>query len=248
VQVDWKDFAGHTGTGRSIPLTADTGAFWFFDPANVEVAIKVLDARSLDGHYWVFYGALSNVEYRLTVTDTLTGRQKVYTNPSGRFASVGDTAAFAEAASGATVAPQAAAVRPAALLALDPAAVYGPALQPAPAAACAPGPSALCLAGGRFRVEVAWKDFAGHTGAGASLPLTADTGAFSFFTPGNLELVVKVLDGRPLNGRFWVFYGALSNVEYTLTVTDTATGARKTYRNPSGRFASVGDTAALPGG
>jgi hypothetical protein len=49
----------------------------------------------------------------------------------------------------------------------------------------------------------------------------------------------------PLSGRFWVFYGALSNVEYTLKVTDTQTGAVKEYRNPSGRFASVADTNAF---
>jgi len=57
--------------------------------------------------------------------------------------------------------------------------------------------------------------------------------------------VVKVLDGRPINGTFWVFSGALSNVEYTITVTDTTTGAVKTYFNPSGQLASVADTSAF---
>ncbi len=47
------------------------------------------------------------------------------------------------------------------------------------------------------------------------------------------------------SGKFWVFYGALSNVEYTLTVTDTQTGAVKTYKNLSGQFASVADTEAF---
>jgi hypothetical protein len=75
--------------------------------------------------------------------------------------------------------------------------------------------------------------------------LTADTGYFWFFRDTNVEVVLKVLDGRPLNGKFWVFYGALSNVEYTLTVTDTETGAIKTYFNPSRRFGSVGDTGAF---
>jgi hypothetical protein len=42
-----------------------------------------------------------------------------------------------------------------------------------------------------------------------------------------------------------VFYGALSNVDYTLTVTDTTTGTVKTYHNPAGQFASVGDTQAF---
>jgi hypothetical protein len=56
--------------------------------------VKVLDGTAVTGHFWVFYGALSNVEYELTVTDTATGEVNVYTNPRGRFASVGDTAAF----------------------------------------------------------------------------------------------------------------------------------------------------------
>ena len=39
--------------------------------------------------------------------------------------------------------------------------------------------------------------------------------------------------------------GALSNIEYTLTVTDTQTGVEKTYTNPLGRLASVADTGAF---
>ncbi|MEA2602662.1 MAG: cytochrome c [Acidobacteriota bacterium] len=120
------------------------------------------------------------------------------------------------------------------------------AAPPVAAAGCQPGPTALCLNGGRFRVEIAWKDFAGRTGAGQGSALTDDSGTFWFFNPANLEVVVKVLDGRIINGKWWFFYGALSNVEYTITVTDTATGARRTYHNPSGRFASEGDTAAFP--
>ena len=77
------------------------------------------------------------------------------------------------------------------------------------------------------------------------MALSGDTGYFWFFTDTNVETVVKVLDGRPVNDKFWLFYGALSNVEYTLTVTDTETGRVKTYKNPSGRFGSVGDTGAF---
>ena len=56
---------------------------------------------------------------------------------------------------------------------------------------------------------------------------------------------MKVLDGRGVNGKFWLFYGALSSVGYTLTITDTQTGATRTYTNPSGRLASVADTSAF---
>jgi type 1 glutamine amidotransferase len=120
-------------------------------------------------------------------------------------------------------------------------------LQPQPdKAACVAGPTALCLNGGRFRVEIAWKDFDGRTGAGRASALTDDSGTFWFFDPANVEVVAKVLDGRPVNGNWWFFFGALSNVEYGITLTDTETGATKVYRNPAGRFASQGDTAAFP--
>src|SRR5205085_89054 len=76
----------------------------------------------------------------------------------------------------------------------------------------------------------------------AAGPRPADPGTFWFFTPTNVELVVKVLAARALNQAFWVFYGALPSVEYTITVPDTATGLTRRYWNPSGRLASVGDT------
>ena len=114
------------------------------------------------------------------------------------------------------------------------------------AADCTAGPTTLCLQDGRFRVEVAWKAPQGTQGMGSRVPQTQDTGAFWFFQPTNLELMVKVLDGRGINGHFWVFFGALSNVEYTLMVTDTEAGRQKLYINPQGTLASVGDTAAFP--
>jgi len=234
VEVRWKDFQGGTGEGEAVPLTSDTGYFWFFDERNVELVIKVLDGRGLTGHFWVFYGALSNVEYRITVTDVATGREKTYFNPAGTFASVGDTRAFpAQATAALGFAEQAAA----------PAPVASP--TPKQSGECVPTATRLCLLGDRFQVEVRWTDFQGGTGEGEAVPLTSDTGYFWFFDDQNIELVVKTLDGRPINAHFWVFYGALSNVAYTLTVTDTVTREVRTYVNPSGVFASAGDTQAF---
>ncbi|HEX9670099.1 MAG TPA: hypothetical protein VGC93_11515 [Thermoanaerobaculia bacterium] len=112
-------------------------------------------------------------------------------------------------------------------------------------AGCGGTAADLCLQEGRFLVEVAWELPGGAAGAGQAVPLTGDSGAFWFFGPDNLELLVKVLDGRPVNGRFWVFFGALSDVEYTLTVTDTATGAQRSYVNPAGTLASRADVEAF---
>ncbi len=256
VRVAWEDFQGGSGGGTAVPLTGDTGYFWFFSDTNVELVLKVLDGRPINGHWWVFFGALSNVEYVITVTDVETGASRTYVNPAGAFASRGDTEAFpapgagVRIGSGAGGAP-APVVQDLAAFADAAAGGDGAAEPPisiaAPGGACSPTGTALCLNDSRFRVEVEWKDFQGGTGSGTAVPLTGDTGYFWFFRDTNVELILKVLDGRPVNGRWWVFYGALSNVEYTITVTDTETGQSKTYVNPSSEFASRGDTEAFPG-
>ncbi len=109
---------------------------------------------------------------------------------------------------------------------------------------CYPAATHLCLSGDRFQVDVDWMLPSGP-GKGQAVPLTADTGLFWFFGNSNLELIVKVLDGRPVNGHFWVYYGGLSDVEYKITVTDTKTGVREIYTNPAGRLASGSDTSAF---
>jgi hypothetical protein len=114
-------------------------------------------------------------------------------------------------------------------------------------AGCQPSTTALCLNQLQFEVKVSWKTRQGQTGVGQAVPLTSDTGWFWFFNGANLELMVKVLDGRGVNGSYWVFYGALSDVEYTITVKNLATGAVKTYVNPQRNLASVADTSAFPG-
>ena len=120
--------------------------------------------------------------------------------------------------------------------------LLGTALSAAP---CASSPTTLCLNDSRFEVEVSWRDSRGRTGVGQAKSITADTGYFWFFSETNIELVIKVLDARSINQKYWVFFGALTSVEFDLTVTDTVTGAVKTYHNPLGQFASVGDTGAF---
>jgi hypothetical protein len=111
---------------------------------------------------------------------------------------------------------------------------------------CTPSATALCLNGRRFRVEAEWSAN-GQQGGGRTIGLTGETGAFYFFQPDNVEVVVKVIDGCALNGRLWVFATGLTNVATVLTVTDTATAAERTYESPAGPpFAPLQDTNAFP--
>lgn len=101
---------------------------------------------------------------------------------------------------------------------------------------CRGGDTFLCLREGRFEARVHWTnpDVPDDFGSGIAIPveISDESGLFWFFDPENVELVIKVLDGRVLNGRYWVFYGALSDVEYWITVRDTVSGLNRTYHNP----------------
>jgi hypothetical protein len=105
--------------------------------------------------------------------------------------------------------------------------------------------SDLCVQGRRFHVAVRWQT-ATDSGDASVFPLTGDTGAFWFFGPANLEIMVKVLDGCAINDRFWVFAAGLTDVGVTITVTDTWTGDEKVYTNNRGTaFPTITDTAAF---
>ena len=96
VTDDWKAGDGSTGHGHGVNLTANSGYFWFFEAANIETVVKVLDGCRANRHQWVFAAGLTNVEVTTTVTDTFSGLSKTYTNPQGTpFAPIQDTAAFA---------------------------------------------------------------------------------------------------------------------------------------------------------
>ena len=175
------------------------------------------------------------------MTDSQTGLAHRYVNPSGTLASVADVNAF-----GPLGASEASATSVTSVAIPSPVALMSQRIVPAAAkAACAPSSTRLCLNGNRYAVEIAWKDFSGHTGMGQAVPLSGDTGWFWFFSSTNVEVILKVLDGTAVNGHHWVFYGALSNVEYTVTVTDTQTGKINTYKNLSGQLASIADTGAF---
>ena len=111
---------------------------------------------------------------------------------------------------------------------------------------CQPDEETLCLGlNDRFRVTVRWTTQGGE-GPGMAHPLRADTGAFWFFDPANLELTVKVLNGCGVNQRYWVFLSGLTNVGVEATVEDTSTGETWMYANPAGTpLQPTLDTAAL---
>jgi len=79
-----------------VQLTHESGYLWFFDAANVEIDVKLLNGCGLNQRYWVFAAGTTDVGVTLTVTDTLRGTANTYTHARGTpFPPVLDTGAFA---------------------------------------------------------------------------------------------------------------------------------------------------------
>ncbi len=97
VKITWRDFGNRIGEGKvAAEGTSDSGLFWFFQSTNWEMLVKVINGCGNNGHYWVFAGATTNVEYVIEVTDTETGEKMTYFNPLGTSAAaITDARAFA---------------------------------------------------------------------------------------------------------------------------------------------------------
>ncbi len=96
VSVAFKPGNGPAGSAYLTPFGSDNSAiFYFFDGSNWELLLKTLDGCGLNQHFWVFYAATTNVQFTITVEDTLKHAVRTYSNPQGHVASpVADTSAF----------------------------------------------------------------------------------------------------------------------------------------------------------
>ena len=69
VGVDFKD--PNTGlwteAKRQSHLTRDSAVFYFFNPDNAEVLVKVLNGCAINGHWWVYSAPATDLRYRVTV-------------------------------------------------------------------------------------------------------------------------------------------------------------------------------------
>jgi hypothetical protein len=207
VDVAWEDASAVSGAGYAMDVADDWGYFWYTDPRYIDAAVKVLDGCGINGRYWVFATLLSDFEQTLTITDTSHGALTSYFNPLGVASpAITDTTALDTCGAGVKVVVR----------------------EPA-SASLAP----LELAG-HFQITVDWRDFMGSTGAGTGVPLTSHSGYFWFFSPDNPELFIKLVDDWANSGYYWVVFGAITTVEFTVTVTNTEDGQTQSYFNPLG--------------
>lgn len=325
--LSWVDPAdGGLRTASAVRYSEESGAFWFLDPANPEVLVKLLDGGEINGHYWLFAASLTELAFTLEILDSAGGcldlpvhppacPTRVYHHPAGASRNFEDVEAMAAAAPPEPPAPRTGPdelvldpalphrgepLRLLSTLGADPdgwcrvgqggvavdadAAVlyllvedlWPPILPPpcpepppglAPFAweidtgelpagrpnwrvamvwsglppevqqplaetafelreATAPGapPAPLVLhpalpPAERFSARVDWANPAtGETGQGRPTRLSSDSGQFTFFGPGNVEVALKLLDGRAVNGHWWLFVSSQTRLPYTLRV------------------------------
>lgn len=195
---------------------------------NPEVFVKVVDGRPVNGSFWVFYGGLTDLDYTLTVLDTVTGLGVPFVHDPGSKCGDFDTGSL-PAPSSASPQQQSASINSSATCAAD----------------------ALCLLENRFRVTLHARDQrSNHEGDG--VPLAGSSDLFGYFSlpaltgdTNNAEVFLKIVDGRGVNGKFWVFYGGLTDLEYTITVTDTGTNNTVSFFHPPGSKCGDFNTSAF---
>ena len=98
---------------------------------------------------------------------------------------------------------------------------------------------------GRFGISFTGMNGQGETTNGPALNHFSDGVIFDVFGDNNLFVQIQNLCGT--SGHYGVdAFAGTTDVEYTLTVTDTATNQMKTYENPAGQNFAVTDTQAFP--
>ena len=225
--------------------------FYFFEPDNPEMLLKVVDGCWLNGHWWVFGSAATDLAYEVAIEDLAQGGGIVEYRHNGGGVIVGDngystaagviddTSAFpcgrspvhAGADRQSAGGPAAHAV---AEYGQDPFSGIVAARDSADVRdyGC-PGES--CLNNWRFRVGATFLDREACDGciSGTGRVPThglGDSGALTyFFEPDNPEMLLKVVDGCAVNGHWWVFGSAATDIGYTVYIDDYAT-ARQNAR------------------
>jgi photosystem II stability/assembly factor-like uncharacterized protein len=201
-----------TGTYTAGTAVSQTDGFGYFsfpaftgDPSLPEVLVKMVDAAAPPWNSdWVFWGSLTDVDFLLTVTDTVTGLARTYeNNPLDPFCGGADITAFSPGGSGGSTVAQ-------------------------PTHPKGSGDT-LSLLGGRIEVQITASD--PRTGAAIAGTAIARDDRFGYFSLPSLtgdsglpEVIVKAIDATSLTGTLWFFYGGMTSLPYNLTIRNTATG------------------------
>jgi hypothetical protein len=231
-----------TGAAVRGEAVAESGVFGYFsipaltgDRSNPEVVVKVVDGRPVNGKFWSFFGSLTDLEYTLTIQDLLTGESRSYIKLAGTACGAFDIGAFPRDGAAASLgAAKTGLAGPASALELSSDLPQTLVLNPA-------HPFEITLSATDQRT--------GSTQPGVVIPRNGEFGYFSIpgltGDPTNPEVFIKLLDATAFDGHYWVFYGGLTDLEYTITVREVSTGRTRTYFKPGGSACGGFDTSAF---
>ena len=222
-------------TGRSLFASglSDTAIFWFDSPLVVELMVRISDVRPWENAFHVYFGGLSDVEFFITVRDTVTGKTVEYHKAANSLVGEIDRKSFPAGSSFQDGVD--------ALMA-----------QTFRLAANADLSTLRML--NRYDVRVRYRNqFASPATVGYLLGRSitkvdsTETAVFYFENPEAVEWMVRFSDVRPFANRIDFYHGGLSDVEYTVEVTDTQTGMQRSYPvNPFSLKGSVDRQSFTP--
>ncbi len=198
----------------------ETAFFYFNDPNNVEVTVKLLSQG--DGKVQVYFGATTDLEIWLTISDATTGISKQYHKDPGSLCGAVDRQTFPaslEASPLFWATPRPFTTRTAPLV-----------------ATCVASSTVACLYNGRFTTSVRYRNmFASPPyDAPANVKQAAnfaspgyETAFFYFNDPNNIEITAKLLSQG--DGKVQIYYGATTDLELWFTVADAKSGITHEY-------------------
>jgi len=244
VQVRYRNQFDNNKTGKLVGRSlfssalSETAVFTFGDANVVELMVRLSDARPFDNHVHVFLGGLSDVEFFVVVTDSLSGKVREYGKPANQLVGVIDRSTFPGATSlqSGPESESRLAVGSWRLAGEEDGAWLAANRQPATVTPNAET-STIRLLNNRFQVRMRYRNqftnpaTTGYLNA-RSIASTSTTETAVFYFGENVgsgEWMVRFSDARPFASRIDMFHGGLSDVELTIEVLDTKTGLRKEY-------------------
>lgn len=231
VTVDWRSqYNGSSGRAFVTPQKDEFAYFYFSDPNNPEVFIKVLDFGN--GKAIAFVGGLSDFFYRVTFTSLSTGQTMTFEKPPGQLMGFadGDTLRFEESPNGGDLAIRFVPLGKTSATSLGEHIPFADSQD-------------IALSKGRVTVTVDWRSqYSGASGRAFAIPQKDEFCYFYFSDPNNPEVFIKVLDFG--SGTALLFAGGLSDFEYRV-VFRNGRGESTEFFKAAGQLVGFADNRSL---